>query len=87
MTTVIWNAEAFAQLRKAYDAADRSGLTEFEVVLKGYGPLRFHTQYAMYLIEYLESLILSPPHPAQKSREGEESYVPGSGSWEGGGLL
>jgi hypothetical protein len=84
MTTAVrWDREKFIQLCDAHKTAKAAKQDRFKLTLKPEGEIEFEMGYARYLIEYLEHQFKSDGPIRQPDNEGEDSYTPGSGSWEG----
>lgn len=77
---VQWTSDKLDLLKKAY--AENKQAESFKITVKPEGELTFIPGYAKYLIEYLEAEFAKQPPPSPAGDEGEESYTPGSGSWE-----
>lgn len=78
--TVSWDQKKLEVLKKAY--AENKQAASFKITVKPEGELEFVPGYAKYLIEYLEGEFAKAPSPPPPGNEGEQSYTPGSGSWE-----
>lgn len=78
---IAWTKGKLAQLKAAYEA--NKNANTFKLKLDPEGEIELVPGYAKYLIEYLEGEFAKAQPPARPSNEGEESYTPGSGSWEG----
>jgi hypothetical protein len=78
---VTWTGEKLALLKKAY--AENQHAKSFKITVQPEGELTFLPDYAKYVIEYLEGEFAGPQPTRRPDNEGDESYTPGSGSWEG----
>lgn len=79
---IAWTRDKFIKLCDAYKA--NKNAERFTLTLDPEGEIVLIPAYAKYLIEYLESQFAKAAPTARPANEGESSYTPGSGSWEGG---
>lgn len=78
---IAWTLPKLAQLKEAY--AKNKDAESFKLTVEPEGEITLIPSYAKYLIEYLEGEFAKAAPTARPSNEGEDSYTPGSGSWEG----
>lgn len=83
--SVSWTKAKFIALCDAHKQAKAAKQDTFKLKLDPEGELEFDIGYARYLIEYLEDQFKGDGPIRQPDNEGEDSYTPGSGSWEGDG--
>lgn len=79
---IAWTPAKLAQLKAAYEANKHA--ERFKLNVQPEGEITLIPSYAKYLIEYLEGEFAKAAPAARPANEGEDSYTPGSGSWEGG---
>ena len=77
--TINWDQSKFALLQAAAKA--HKGPAPFKLILKPEGEIELDPGYAKYLIEYLSEQFAVPAPAAQPQNQGDQSYVPGTGSW------
>lgn len=77
---IAWDHTKLDLLKKAY--TENKQAESFKITVKPEGELTFIPGYAKHLIEYLEAEFAKQQPSSPAGDEGEESYTPGSGSWE-----